>query len=182
MFLATVLLYPCVLAALCAGAGLAVDRLSGSFLPAPLLLSIGAAALIGLSQLSTDLPAIAPATPYLMAGLALGGFALSWGRARGLARGLLRHRWPVAVSVLVYAIALAPVLAGGRSSFSSYMALADSAVHLIGADFLISHGRDFAHLDPHNSYGRFIDYYYNTSYPSARTRCSAAAPSCWACR
>jgi len=166
MFIATVLLYPCVLAALCAGAGLAVDRLSASFLPAPLLLSVGAAALIGLSQLSTDIPAIAPATPYLMAVLALAGFALSWARARGLARGLHRHRWPVAVSVLVYAIALAPVLAGGRSSFSSYMALADSAVHLIGADFLISHGRDFAHLDLHNSYGRFLDYYYNTSYPS----------------
>ncbi len=166
MFLATVLLYPCVLAALCAGAGLAVDRCSGGFLPAPLLLSVGAAALIGLSQLSTDLPATAPATPYLMAALALAGFALGWGRARAIARRLRGRLWLAAVPVLAYAVALAPVLAVGRPSFSSYMALADSAVHLIGADFLIGHGRDFAHLDLHNSYGRFINDYYNTSYPS----------------
>ena len=53
MFVATALLYPCVLAALCAGAGLLVDRLSGGFLAPALLLSVGAAALIALSQLST---------------------------------------------------------------------------------------------------------------------------------
>ncbi|MGD0453846.1 MAG: hypothetical protein ABSB69_09625 [Solirubrobacteraceae bacterium] len=166
MFLATVLLYTCVLAALCAGAGLAVDRCSGGFLPAPLLLSVGAAALIGLSQLSTDVPAIAPATPYLMVALALAGLSLGWGRAREVVRRLHGRRWLAAVPVVAYAIALAPVLVVGRSSFSSYMALADSAVHLIGADFLIAHGRDFAHLDLHNSYGRFINDYYNTSYPS----------------
>ncbi len=166
MFLATVLLYPCVLAALCAGAGLAVDRCSDRCVPTPLLLSVGAAALIALSQLSTDLPAIAPATPYLMAGLALAGLVLESGRARGLARLVRGNPWPVAASLLVYAIALAPVLAIGRTSFSSYMALADSAVHLVGSDFLISHGRDFAHLDLHNSYGQFLNDYYNTSYPS----------------
>jgi hypothetical protein len=166
VFLATVLLYPCVLTALCAGAGLAVDRFSEGFLPAPLLLCVGAAALIALSQLSTDVPAIAPATPYLMAALALAGFALGWGRARRLVRGLRDRLWPVAASLLVYTIALAPVLAGGRASFSSYMVLADSAVHLIGADYLIGHGRDFAHLDLHNSYGQFLNDYYNASYPS----------------
>jgi hypothetical protein len=166
MFLATVLLYPCVLAVLCAGAGLAVDRCSGGFLAPPLLLSVGAATLIALSQLSTDWPAIAPATPYLMAALALGGFALGHERARALALRRSGTTSLPAVSMLIYAIALAPVLATGRASFSSYMALADSAVHLIGADFLISHGRDFAHLDLRNSYGRFLDGYYNTSYPS----------------
>jgi hypothetical protein len=166
VFLATVLLYPCVLTALCVGAGLAVDRASEGFLPAPLLLCVGAAALIALSQLSTDVPTIAPATPYLMAALALAGFVLGWERARRLVRGLRDQLWPVAASLLVYAFALAPVLAGGRASFSSYMVLADSAVHLIGADYLISHGREFAHLDLHNSYGQFLNDYYNTSYPS----------------
>jgi hypothetical protein len=39
-------------------------------------------------------------------------------------------------------------------------------VHLIGADYLISHGQHYAHLDLRNSYGQFIDDYYNTSYPS----------------
>jgi hypothetical protein len=166
MFIATALLYPCALAALCTGAGLAVDRLSGRWLPAPLLLSVGAAALIALSQLSTYVYSLAPATPYLMAAFAFAGFALGWGRARALARGCLARPWPLAVSLLAYALALAPVLAGGRASFSSYMTLADSAVHMLGADFLIRHGMHYTHLDLRNSYGQFMNDYYNTSYPS----------------
>ena len=37
---------------------------------------------------------------------------------------------------------------------------------MMGADFLIRHGQDYAHLDLRNSYGQFINAYYNTSYPS----------------
>ncbi len=166
MFLATALLYPCVLAALCAGAGLLVDRLSGGFLRAPLLLTVGAATLIALSQLSTYAYPIAPATPYLMLAVAVAGFALGRERARALARRWRESMWPAFASVLVYALALAPVLLAGRPSLSSYMALADSAVHLIGADFLIRHGQHYTHLDLRNSYGQYINDYYNTSYPS----------------
>jgi hypothetical protein len=166
MFVATVLLYPCALAALCTGAGLVVDRCSGSWLPAPLLLSVGAAALIALSQLSTYVHFLAPATPYLMLAVALAGFALAWGRVRSIARRLRERPWLVLVPVLAYALALAPVLLGGRPSFSSYMALADSAVHLLGADFLIRHGQSYAHLDLRNSYGLFVHDYYDSSYPS----------------
>jgi hypothetical protein len=39
-------------------------------------------------------------------------------------------------------------------------------VHMIGADYLIHHGQDYAHLDPRSSYGQFIDGYYATGYPS----------------
>ena len=46
------------------------------------------------------------------------------------------------------------------------MALSDSAVHMIGADYLIRHGQHYAGLDLRNSYGQFINDYYNTSYPS----------------
>src|ERR1700682_6274037 len=94
MFALTTLVYPALLAALCVGAGLLVDRASGGFLPGSL------------------------------------------------------------------------VLAGGRPSFSAYMILADSAIHMMGADFLINHGQDYAHLDLHNSYGVYLNHYYNTSYPS----------------
>ncbi len=67
---------------------------------------------------------------------------------------------------LAYVLALAPVLLAGRPTFSSYMALADSAVHMLGADFLIRHGQDYSHLDLRNSYGLFIHNYYGSSYPS----------------
>src|ERR1700677_4114349 len=167
MFVLATLLYPCVLALLCAGAGLLVDRASGGFLPGMLLPVVGAAALIGLSQLTTYAIFPAPATPYLLALLALAGFAL--GRRRAVA--LLAGGWggcgcQLAVPVIAYVVALAPILFVGRPSFSSYGVLSDSAFHMLGADFLIRHGQDYSHLDLHNSYGQYLNAYYNTSYPS----------------
>jgi hypothetical protein len=166
MFLATALLYPCVLAVLCAGTGLLVERASGGEVPLALLIPVGAAGLIAVSQLVTFAYPLAPATPYAMVAVALAGFGLARSRARALAGVLRAHPSPIGLALLVYALALAPVLAAGRPSLSSYMALADSAVHLAGADFLIGHGQHFAHLDLHNSYGQFINDYYNASYPS----------------
>jgi hypothetical protein len=166
MFLATALLYPCVLAALCCGTGLLVEHAAGGEVPFALLIPVGAGGLIAASQLSTFAYPLAPATPYILVALALTGFGLAHARARALAGALRERPWPVALALLAYALALAPVLVSGRPSFSSYMALADSAVHLAGADFLIRHGQHFAHLDLHNSYGLFINAYYNASYPS----------------
>ncbi len=166
MFLATALLYPCVLVVLCLGAGLLVDRASGGFLPVALMLSVGTAALISLSQLTTYVHWLAPATPYLMLAVALAGYWLGRTRARELLARVHAHAPAVAAALLAYALALAPVLLAGRPSFSSYMALADSAVHLIGADYLVRHGQDYAHLDLRNSYGQFIHAYYGTGYPS----------------
>jgi len=166
MFAATALIYPCALAVLCLGAGLLVDHASGRFLSANLLLPVGAAALIGLSQLTTFIPGLAPATPYAIAVLAAGGLVLARARVAALAKLVRARPLPAVAPVLVYLIALAPVLLSGRPTFSSFMALADSAVHIMGADYLISHGQSYAHLDLRNSYGQFIDYYYNSSYPS----------------
>ncbi len=166
MFVDCALLYPCVLAALCAGAGLLVDRCSGGVLPGALLLTVGGAALIALSQLTTYVYFIAPATPYLMVAVALAGFVLARERVRELARRCREQAWPVATVLIAFLIALAPVLIAGRATFSSFMALSDSAVHMFGADFLIRHGQHYAHLDLRNSYGQFINNYYDTSYPS----------------
>src|SRR5262245_1885598 len=77
LFALTVFAYPLVLALLCLGAGLAVDRCSGRFLPLALLPAVGGAALVGLSQLSTWISPLAPATPWLMLALALLGFSLA---------------------------------------------------------------------------------------------------------
>ena len=74
--------------------------------------------------------------------------------------------WALGLPVLVYVLALAPVLFAGRPTFSSYGVLPDSAVHMIGADFLIHHGQDYTRLDLTNSYGKYLSAYFNTSYPS----------------
>jgi hypothetical protein len=166
MFLLTTLLYPGVLAALCVGTGLLVDRCAGGVLPAVLLPAVGAAGLIAVSQLTTDVPASAPATPYVMAALAALGLLAGLPRLRSLLGGAADWGWQLGLPVVVYLLALAPVLASGRPTFSSYGLLPDSAVHMIGADFLIHHGRDYAQLDLTNSYGQYIKAYFATSYPS----------------
>jgi hypothetical protein len=166
LFALTVLVYPLALALLCVGAGLLVDRCSGRFLPAALLPCVGAAALIALSQLSTYVSPLAQATPYLLLGAALVGFALARARVIAIAALLRTRGGLVGAALAAYLLALAPVLLAGRPTFSSFMALSDSAVHMIGADYLIHHGQDYAHLDLHNSYGQFIHNYYATSYPS----------------
>ena len=166
MFIETALLYPAVLTLLCVGAGLLVDALSGRLLSAALLPVLGAALLIALSQLTTYIYPLAPATPYLIGATALTGLALARARLHSIARRLRTSPWLYALPLLVYVIALAPVLVDGRPSFSSYMALADSAVHMLGAAFLLSHGQHYVHLDLRNSYGQYINDYYNSSYPS----------------
>lgn len=166
MFVLTTLVYPVVLALLCVGTGLLVDRASGSVLPAMLFPAVGAAALIVVSQLSTYVAPVAPATPYLLVAVAVAGLVLGWRRMQALAGAWRSSFWQLLVGPLAYVLALAPVLLAGRPTFSSYMALADSAVHMLGADFLIRHGQDYSHLDLRNSYGAFMNAYYNSSYPS----------------
>jgi len=161
-----VLVYPLALALLCVGAGLLVDRCSGRFLPAALLPSVGAAALIALSQLSTYVSPLAQATPYLLLGAALAGLALARSRVVAVAALVRARGGLVCAALLAYLLALAPVLLAGRASFSSFMALSDSAVHMIGADYLIHHGQDYAQLDLRSSYGQFMHNYYATGYPS----------------
>ncbi|HEY5197890.1 MAG TPA: hypothetical protein VIJ51_12775 [Solirubrobacteraceae bacterium] len=177
MFLLTTLLYPILLAVLCVGAGLLVDRCAGGSLPPALLPAVGVAGLIAVSQLTSDPPASAPATPYVIVAVALAGFIVGIPRLRSFVGGAPGWAWQLGLPVAVYVIALAPVLLAGRPTFSSYGLLPDSAVHMIGADFLIHHGRDYAHLDPSNSYGQYIKAYFATSYPSgADTLFGGSAP------
>lgn len=165
-FVVSTLVYPVLLAGLCLGAGLLVDRVSGRFLPGALLVVAGAAALIAVSQLTIEVPSIASSTPYVLAGLAGAGYLLGWRRGLGLVRLLPRRLWLAILPILAYFVGLAPVLLAGRPSFSGYGELPDSALHMIGADYLIRHGQQFAHLDLRNSYGQYIDAYFNHSYPS----------------
>ncbi len=166
MFALTTLAYPLVLAGLCIGAGLLIDRCSGGWLPGMLLPAVGGATLIVVSQLTTYVSPAAPATTYVIAAVAVAGFVFGWPRVRMLARGWRTCGWQLVAPVLAYVLALAPVLLAGRPTFSSYLTLSDSAVHMMGADFLLRHGQDYAHLDLRNSYGQYINAYYGTSYPS----------------
>ena len=98
--------------------------------------------------------------------MAAGGLATGWPRIRVVARGWREHRWQLAVPVIAFVAALAPVLFAGRPTFSAYMVLTDSALHITGADYLIRHGQHYAHLDLLRSYGQYIQNYYAMSYPT----------------
>lgn len=169
MFQLTVIVYPCVLALLCTGAGLCVDRASGRVLPGLLVLPVGAALLIGVSQLTTASTAFAPLTPAVFVVLALAGLALGRQRLRAFAARCASEagiRLQLGTCVLVYLLAIAPVLLSGQPSFSSFMTLTDSAYHMLGASYMIEHGRSFAHVDLFTSYGRVLTDYFGSSYPT----------------
>jgi hypothetical protein len=169
MFLLTVFAYPTALALLCAGSGLLVDRLGRATLPGALIPVAGMAALIGVTQLTTWIAWMAPASPYVVAAVALAGLIAGRPRIRTLALALRVRgsaRAQLGLVLLTYLIAIAPVLLSGRPSFSSYMTLTDSAIHMVGASYLISHGSSFGHLDLRNSYGQLVNDYFNSGYPT----------------
>jgi hypothetical protein len=169
MFLLTVFVYPIVLAVLCGGAGLLLDRASGRVLPSLLLPIAGIATLVGVTQLCTAISSLAPASPYIVAACGLCGLAWERERLKAIAVGWRRNaamRAATAAHVLAYLIAIAPVLFAGRPSFSAYMVLTDSALHMVGADYLVHHGRSVAHLDLRSSYGQVISSYFDASYPT----------------
>lgn len=169
MFILTVLIYPALLALLCVGAGLLVDRVSAGVVAGALLPVAGLAALIALTQLCVYSVALAPITPYLLGALAAAGLVSGRRRAVGLLDAVRSRRSAQAqlgVAALAYLLAIAPVLLSGRASLSSFMTLTDSAAHIVGAGYLIGHGQSFAHLDLHNSYGLIVSSYFNTGYPS----------------
>lgn len=169
MFLLTEIVYPGVLLLLCGGLGLLTWRASARTLAPALLLPVGAAVLVGVAQLTTSTPAFAPLTPYLVAVLALAGFALGWDELRAISTSLRRRSGPrLAASAfgLAYAIAIAPVLLAGRPSLSAYMTLTDSAYHILGAAYLIEHGRSFAGVSASSSYGIVLRSYFDSGYPT----------------
>ena len=122
--------------------------------------------MIAVSQLLTTLARDRAGDASVMAVVALAGDRSPARLAAIALRARKRPGAPIVVGARVCDRARARAGGSGRPTFSSYMVLADSAVHMIGADYLIRHGQHFAHLDLRNSYGQFINAYYNTDYPS----------------
>jgi hypothetical protein len=121
MFLAWIV-YPLVLAALCAGLGLLVDVLAGRRLPGVLVLPAGLAAIVVVGQFTTATDATAQLTVPLVVALAVAGAGLSvpWRFGRP-------DPWPVAVAVAVFCVFGAPVILSGQPTFAGYIKLDDTA-------------------------------------------------------
>jgi len=161
-----VAVFPLLLAALALGGGLLVERLSGLALPAALLPALGFAVLVVVSQFTTWSATLAPATPWILALLALSGFALGW-RTGVAARWRARGRWwwtAPAAGVGAYLTVSAPVIAAGRLTFPGYLVDSTGAIQMAGAERLLHHGRAFAGIP--SVYGATLNAYFGHGYPS----------------
>lgn len=153
-------LFPLVLLVVCAGCGLAVERVAGWELPGAVLPSVGLALVIVAATLSTESATIAPLTTALVVVLALAGYAMSVDRIRGLRP----EPWALGVGVAVFAVCAAPVVLSGDATFLGYFTLNDPAFHFALIDQLLGHGHDVSTL-PLSSYSEIVRVYLGTSYP-----------------
>lgn len=164
-FLAAVVLFPLLFWLLSLGCGLLIERLTGTRLPALLLLPLGFATLIVVSQFTLWDGSTAPLTPWVLLGLSLIGFACS--------RKPLLERWQarpsgwwlsVVPAIAAYLIVAAPVIAAGRPTFTGYLLDTTGAIQLAGAERLLHHGHSFLPGVP--AYGTTLTAYFGNGYPS----------------
>jgi hypothetical protein len=161
-----VAVFPLLLAILCLGAGLLVERAAGIRLPPGLLPVVGFAALVVVSQFTEWSSALAPATPWFLVALALGGFLLL-GRRPAAARWRARSRgwWLAPASAIAaYLTVSAPVIAAGRLTSPGYLLDTTAAIQLTGAERLLHHGQNFTNGFP--GYGATLVNYFGHGYPS----------------
>jgi hypothetical protein len=166
------LAFPLVLSALCLGCGLLVERASGSRLPGALLVPVGLALIVALTQVATYRDATAElATPLVLAA-AVGGVATSASRLR-TAR---IDGWAAGAAVAVFAVFAAPVVLSGEATFAGYTLLGDTSIHFVLIDRLMEHGRDLSGLEP-SSYRSALEAYFDTAYPQgSQTALGAVRP------
>jgi len=155
------LLFPALFAALAIGCGLLVERATGRTLPGVLLLPLGFAAIVVISQLFTGLDLLSELAPFAVVAAAVGGYVLGWGRLRGARIDF----WAAAAVAGVYATLVAVVVATGQATLVGYGLDNVPAVHLMGADFFLHHGHNYDALAP-SSYEFTLRQYFARGYPS----------------
>ena len=149
--------FPLVLGLLALGTGLLVERLAGFRLPGTLVVPLGFAALVGITQLTVLVGALAPATPWVALVAAVAGFVV--GRRRAL------EPWAVAAAVGVFLVYALPTVFTGHATFLGYQNLGDAAIHFELVDRIMSHGSNVDGLSP-SSYQLSLFSYIGTSYPT----------------
>jgi hypothetical protein len=137
------LVFPLLLAAICLGCGLAVERCSRTPIPAPLIVPVGFAAVVVIGLFTTLSAQTARLTlPSVLAVAALG-------LAGSVPRSLPRiDPWAVASAVIVFAVFAAPVVLSGEATFAGYIKLDDTATFLALVDRALEHGRSLEGLAP----------------------------------
>jgi hypothetical protein len=150
-------LLPLVLAAVGAGWGVLIERLTGVRVGV-LLVPLGLAGALVLASLLTAWSTSAPAAVPLAVAGAVAGLVLGWRYRRGIAG------WPALVALGALLVYGAPVLLSGSATFAGYVRLDDTATWLGITDHVMSHGRSLADLPP-STYSLLLASYVANSYP-----------------
>jgi hypothetical protein len=153
------LVFPLLLAALCLGCGLLLQRAAGTGLPQPLLLPAGFVVISIATQFAHMSDATARFETPLVVALALAGFALAFPWRRPKLDG-----WWVAAGIGVFAVFAAPVVLSGRATFAGFIKLDDTANYLAMLDRGVHHGYNVAGLAP-STYQAFLSSLYVFGYP-----------------
>jgi hypothetical protein len=152
---------PLVLGLLGLGCGLLVERAAGRRIHGAVLVPLGVAAIVVVSQATTATDATADWTPVVAVVLALAGFWL--GRAR--LRVTRPDPWAAAAAAGVFAVFAAPVVLSGSATFAGYNVSGDVSFQFIGIEYLLEQGRKMGVLPP-SSYEFFAEVYYSRFYPA----------------
>lgn len=164
-FLGTVALFPLLFWLLTLGCGLLVESMTGTRVAASLLLPLGFAALIVVSQFTLWWGPTAPLTPWALLALALLGFALARKRLPARWRARRRAWWlSLAPAVATYLLVAAPEIVAGRPTFSGYLLDTTGAIQVAGATRLLHHAHNFLPGVP--AYGTTLTAYFGNAYPS----------------
>jgi hypothetical protein len=162
---AVAFVYPLLLAVLCTGTGLVVEWASGARLPAALIPVSGFAAALILTQFTVLIPAVAPASPWILAVVAVAGYVLR--------RAALRERWvsrrsgwwlAPGAAALCYLVVAAPLIAAGHLTFPGYLLDTTAGFHLSAGEWMLHHGAPLP--PPYHAYGAMLQGYYGHGYPS----------------
>ncbi len=158
--LAAWLVYPALALLVCLGLGLLAERAAGGRVPGVLLLPLGMAALVVVTQLTTYVDETAELTLPIVVLPALAGLWLGRSRPRS------PDPWAAGAFLAAFGLYAAPAVLTGSPTFLGYTILGDTSIHMIGADALLTLGRDFEGLAP-SSYEYSLAAYYGTNaYPS----------------
>jgi hypothetical protein len=152
------ILLPLVLAALCAGCGLLVERLAAIRLPGALIPVTGFAVIIVGAQVPTLWEGTAGLATPLVIALAVAGVALSRRSWRS------PEPWAVAVAVAAFYVYAAPVVLSGEATFAGYIRLDDTATWMALTDRVMEHGRSLGGLAP-STYEATLSFNLGDGYP-----------------
>lgn len=156
------LLFPVVALGVCTGVGLLVSRAAGGRVPGPLVVGVGLCGVVVASQVTTAASWSARLTVPLVLLLAVAGAVAGWRRPWRYRHGA----WAAAAGLATFAMAGAPVVLSGEATFAGYTVLADTSIHLIGAEALLEHGRDFSSEPPSSYRSAAASYYNGSAYPA----------------